>query len=54
MQGCDTIPSYNLYRHDRRSRGRGVLVYVPKRCRSKRRLDLEDMIRLSVFELNCG
>ena len=36
-----TIPSYNLYRRDRRSSG-GVLVYVPERCGSKRRLDLED------------
>ena len=37
-----TIPSNNLYRRDHGSRGGEVLVYVPERCRSKRRLDLED------------
>ena len=31
-----------MFRHDRKSRGGGVVVYVPERCRSKRRLDLED------------
>ena len=36
------IPSYKLFRRDRKSRGGGVLVYVPERCKSKRRLDLED------------
>ena len=29
-------------RRDGKSRGGGVVVYVPERCRSKRRLDLED------------
>ena len=36
------IPSYKLFRRDRKSRGGRVLVYVPERCKSKRRLDLED------------
>ena len=36
------IPSYKLFRRDCKSRGGGVLVYVPERCKSKRRLDLED------------
>ena len=36
------IPSYKLFRRDRKSRGGGVLLYVPERCKSKRRLDLED------------
>ena len=35
------IPSYDLYRHDRGSKGGGILMYVPERCRSKRRLELE-------------
>ena len=36
------IPSYKLFRCDCKSRDRGVIVYVFERCRSKRRLDLED------------
>ena len=35
------IPSYDLYRHDHGSKGGGILMYVPERCRSKRRLELE-------------
>ena len=35
------IPSYDLYRRDRGSKGGGVLVYVAKGFRSKRRPDLE-------------
>ena len=35
------IPSYDLYSCDHRSKGGGVPIYVPERCRSKRRPELE-------------
>ena len=31
-----------MYRKDRDGRGGGVLIYVPKGCRSRRRFDLEE------------
>ena len=36
-----SMPSYDLHRRDRGSRGGGVLLYVPERFRSRRRPDLE-------------
>ena len=37
-----SIPTYHVYRKDRDWRGGGVRIYVPDRCQSRRRLDLEE------------
>ena len=48
LNGMVRIHSYTLHRHDRGSRGGGVLVYVPQMCSSRQRADLEDDVTEAV------